>query len=238
MTTSNTQNLTGFVLHQRKYRDTSLIVEFFSREAGRVSLLFKGVRRPVKKSGVSLSDLRLFQRLSVQKIGRGELPLAKVIDSAFTPKVLEGYEAIIGLYVNELMVRLTGRFEVMTELFDAYERWVAEVLDQGFLQAGLREFELTLLSELGYGIDFGVDAANGGEIDPDQWYHYRPGSGFAPAVDAGVRSFKGDELLGLAMGTMTVAGAQIVKQVVRQATHELLEGKPLRSRDLLEKARL
>jgi DNA repair protein RecO (recombination protein O) len=238
MTTSNTQNLTGFVLHQRKYRDTSLIVEFFSREAGRVSLLFKGVRRPVKKSGVSLSDLRLFQRLSVQKIGRGELPLAKVIDSAFTPKVLEGYEAIIGLYVNELMVRLTGRFEVMTELFDAYERWVAEVLDQGFLQAGLREFELTLLSELGYGIDFGFDAANGGEIDPDQWYHYFPGSGFGPAVDAGVLSFKGDELLRLAMGTMTVAGAQIVKQVVRQATHELLEGKPLRSRDLLEKARL
>ena len=238
MTTSNTQNLTGFVLHQRKYRDTSLIVEFFSREDGRVSLLFKGVRRPVKKSGVSLSDLRLFQRLSVQKIGRGELPLAKVIDSAFTPKVLKGYEAIIGLYVNELMVRLTGRFEVMTELFDAYERWVAEVLDQGFLQAGLREFELTLLSELGYGIDFGFDAANGGEIDPDQWYHYFPGSGFAPAVDAGVLSFKGDELLRLAMGTMTVAGAQIVKQVVRQATHELLEGKPLRSRDLLEKARL
>ena len=238
MTTSNTQNLTGFVLHQRKYRDTSLIVEFFSREAGRVSLLFKGVRRPVKKNGVSLSDLRLFQRLSVQKIGRGELPLAKVIDSAFTPKVLEGYEAIIGLYVNELMVRLTGRFEVMTELFDAYERWVAEVLDQGFLQAGLREFELTLLSELGYGIDFGFDAANGGEIDPDQWYHYFPGSGFGPAVDAGVLSFKGDELLRLAMGTMTVAGAQIVKQVVRQATHELLEGKPLRSRDLLEKARL
>jgi DNA repair protein RecO (recombination protein O) len=50
MTTSNTQNLTGFVLHQRKYRDTSLIVEFFSREAGRVSLLFKGVRRPMKKA--------------------------------------------------------------------------------------------------------------------------------------------------------------------------------------------
>ena len=122
MTTFNDKNLTGFVLHQRKYRDTSLIVEFFSREAGRVSLLFKGVRRPAKKSGVSLSDLRVFQKLSVQKIGRGELPMAKVIDSAFTPKVLEGYEAIIGLYVNELMVRLTGRFEIMTELYDAYER--------------------------------------------------------------------------------------------------------------------
>ncbi len=238
MTTFNEQNLTGYVLHQRKYRDTSLIVEFYSREVGRVSLLFKGVRRPTKKANTNqLSDLRLFQKLSVQKIGRGELPLAKVIESAFSPKTLTGYEAIIGLYVNELMVRLTGRFEAMTELFDAYERWVAEILGQGFLPAGLREFELTLLSELGYGVDFGFDAVSGGEIDPDQWYRYIPGSGFAPALEENALSFKGDELRRLATGTMTTAGAQIVKQVVRQATHQLLEGKPLRSRDLLEKVR-
>ena len=66
MTISETDCLTGYVLHTRKFQETSLLVEFFSRDEGRGSLLVKGIRRQQKKQLSSRAELHLFRKLSVQ----------------------------------------------------------------------------------------------------------------------------------------------------------------------------
>ena len=81
MTTSDAGPVTGYVLHTRKYHDTSLIVEFFSRDQGRCSLLFKGIRRQQKKQLSHRAELHLFRKLSVQRLSRGELAAAKILEN-------------------------------------------------------------------------------------------------------------------------------------------------------------
>ena len=87
MTISDPMMLAGYVIHTRKFRDSSLIVEFFSREQGRIGLLFRGARKASskKKPTIGAAELTLFRELSVLQVSRGNLPLAKVVDSAPRP---------------------------------------------------------------------------------------------------------------------------------------------------------
>ena len=60
----------AFVLHTYPFRETSLIVEAFSRDFGRVSLLARGARRPRS----ALRGLLLaFQPLELAWAGKGEV---------------------------------------------------------------------------------------------------------------------------------------------------------------------
>jgi DNA repair protein RecO (recombination protein O) len=58
----------AYVLHVHPYRETSLIVEAFSRAHGRVALIAKGARRP---RSVLRGVLIAFQPLAVGWSGRG-----------------------------------------------------------------------------------------------------------------------------------------------------------------------
>jgi DNA repair protein RecO (recombination protein O) len=60
----------GFVLHSYPYKETSLIVDVFSRDHGRIALVAKGAKRPHSKlRGV----LQTFQPLSVGWSGKAEV---------------------------------------------------------------------------------------------------------------------------------------------------------------------
>ena len=60
----------GFVLHSHAYRETSLIVDLFLRERGRVSAVAKGARRPTSALRPVLLQ---FQPIEFRLSGRNEL---------------------------------------------------------------------------------------------------------------------------------------------------------------------
>ena len=109
----------AYVLHHRPYRDTSRIVELFSREHGRLTLFARGARGPKSRTA---SLLQPFVPLLVSWRGHGDaaqLTGAELVaggSPGLPPAVL-----MSGFYLNELLLRLTTRDDAHPELFDAYD---------------------------------------------------------------------------------------------------------------------
>jgi DNA repair protein RecO (recombination protein O) len=145
--------LSAFVLHQHDWSETSLIVEFFTRERGRVVAAAKGAKRPYSQLRPVLMP---FQRLNVQ-FGK-----APADDSAevFNLRSAEwagglpmtgGPALFASFYLNELLLKLLARQDAHPLLFDMYADTLQAMsrADESGTQAALRAFELVLLRELG-----------------------------------------------------------------------------------------
>src|SRR5436190_21809640 len=90
----------GFVLHAYPYKETSLIVEVFSRRFGRVGLLARGARRPRSAMrGVLLS----FHPLHLTWTTSTELGTLISADWGGGQSSLEGIGLMCGFYLNELL---------------------------------------------------------------------------------------------------------------------------------------
>ena len=219
----------SFVLHTRKYRDTSLLVEIFSRDEGRYTLVARGAR-----SRKPRYHLQLFAPVLVSTYGRGELKTARDIEANGSGYLLAGRNLMIALYVNELLYRLVGKYEPLPEVFDRYKKLINLLQAKEFPIAMLREFELSLLSDLGYGISFDVEAGTGDPIRQDCRYRFVVEDGFhylaeGAAVD---RAVEGKYLLAIAEGNIDAKADGIAKWVIRQSVDQLLNGSPLHSRKL------
>ncbi len=217
----------AYILHSRKYRDTSLIVELLTEQDGRVAAVYRGARSK-KKSGV----VQPFTPLLVSYMGRGELKTITRLDIG-NMNHLVGENLLLGLYANELMVRLCHKFERSPMLFSAYQRLLLGLVSGSNMIHALREFELSLLTELGYGISFDVDASSGSDIDPNVFYRYVPDEGFHPLLSGTGNSYKGEQLLKISAGDYVGSDvANIAKKIIRQSLNHLLGDKPLKSREL------
>ena len=149
---------------------------------------------------------------------------------------LVGENLLIGLYANELLIRLLAKFETMPTLFAVYQQLLLSLSTQTEVIVALRNFELTLLSELGYGISFDLDALNGEAIKADVYYRYVANEGFHPmAHDTSNAVYKGEHLLAIAAGKLTGdAQAVCARNIIRVSINALLAGKPLKSRELFQ----
>jgi DNA repair protein RecO (recombination protein O) len=167
----------GFVLHTYPYKETSLIVEAFTRSFGRVALLARGARRPRSAMrGILLS----FYPLRLSWSGSAELATLLSAEWAGGHHPLAGRGLMCGFYVNELVLRLLPRDDPHETLFDFYHQSLNE-LSSGAEQApALRSFEKRLLAELGYAPLLERDAASR-PIEPGQKYVYEPERGPVPA---------------------------------------------------------
>jgi DNA repair protein RecO (recombination protein O) len=162
----------GYVLHTYPYKETSLIVEAFTRRFGRVAMLARGARRPRSAMrGVLLSfhPLRLSWSL-------GELGNLIGAEWAGALRALGGRGLMCGFYLNELVLRLLPRDDPHEALFDAYSHALVQLADPGSPSPILRSFERRLLVELGYAPLLERDAASR-PIDPEQSYVYEPERG-------------------------------------------------------------
>ena len=168
----------AYVLHTYPYKETSLIVEAFTRDFGRVALLARGARRPRSAMrGVLLSfhPLRLGWTASAEL---GTLISAEW-SGALQPagRHLSGRALMCGFYLNELLLRLLPRDDAHEALFEVYGESLRQ-LSQGIAQASvLRSFEKRLLSELGYAPLLEREAVSGAPIDPARRYAYEPDRG-------------------------------------------------------------
>ncbi|KPK07043.1 MAG: hypothetical protein AMJ64_07830 [Betaproteobacteria bacterium SG8_39] len=167
----------GYVLHSYAYKETSLIVEVFSRRWGRLGLLARGARRPRS----AMRGLLLgFHPLRLSWSASAELGTLTAVEWASGRPALAGIALMCGFYLNELLLRLLPREDPHERLFDAYEAGLAR-LSEGHAPAGvLRSFERRLLAELGYAPLLEQEAASGLPVDPQRSYRYEPELGPVP----------------------------------------------------------
>jgi len=164
----------GYVLHTYPYKETSLIVEAFTRRHGRVALLARGARRPRSAMrGVLLA----FYPLRLGWSGSAELATLVSAEWAGGLPPLAGRALMCGFYLNELILRLLPREDAHEALFDAYGEALARLAGAERVPALLRSFEKRLLAELGYAPMFDRDAQSGAPIEPTGSYVYEPDRG-------------------------------------------------------------
>jgi DNA repair protein RecO (recombination protein O) len=163
----------GFVLHTYAYKETSLIVEAFTRRFGRVSLLARGARRPRSAMrGVLLS----FQALSLSWSASTELGNLTGAEWSAALRPLRGRGLMCGFYLNELLLRLLAREDPHEALFDYYDDALLRLAAETDFASILRNFEKRMLAELGYAPVLERDAASQ-PIDPAARYVYEPERG-------------------------------------------------------------
>jgi DNA repair protein RecO (recombination protein O) len=197
MTKRRADHQAGYVLHTYPYKETSLIVEAFTRNFGRVALLARGARRPRSAMrGVLLS----FQPLSLGWSASTELGNLIAAEWAGALQPLGGRGLMCGFYLNELLLRLLPRDDPHELLFEVYGESLRQ-LSGGQPQASvLRAFEKRLLSELGYAPLLEREALSGAPIDPSRRYVYEPDRGPMPSMNPSSQnlSVSGQTLLDLA----------------------------------------
>ena len=163
----------GFVLHTYAYKETSLIVEAFTRKFGRVALLARGARRPRSAMrGVLLS----FQALSLSWSASTELGNLVGAEWSQALRPLRGRGLMCGFYLNELLLRLLAREDPHEALFDYYDGALLRLAVETDFASILRNFEKRMLAELGYAPVLERDAASR-PIDPAARYVYEPERG-------------------------------------------------------------
>lgn len=218
----------AYLLHTHPYSETSLILDVFSRDHGRVPMLARGARRPrAALRGVLIG----FQPLELGWFGAGEVKtLAKAEWLGGVP-LLNGRCLLLGYYLNELLMKLLPREDAHPALFDAYEAALL-ALSHGAADAPeLRRFEKSLLREIGYGLSLDQDAA-GQAIKPDDRYLYLVERGAVMARgDEGVPTLAGKTLLDMAADDYTDIRTQAEsKTLMRQLIAHHLAGQSLQSR--------
>jgi DNA repair protein RecO (recombination protein O) len=219
----------AYVLHQYAYRDTSRIVEVFTSEHGRLSLFARGAR--AQKSPLK-GVLRPFQRVLVSWSGRGEACQlhAAEIDGFSTHLAAE--RLMSGFYLNELLLKLTERFDPHPEVFASYAACVTQLCSGEPEEPALRRFEKHLLHDLGYGLDLGT-TGEGAPVDPNGYYRFALQSGALPCVAEAPGAVYGQSLADLAAGHFSGARSlKDAKRVLRAAIDACLDGRPLKSRQV------
>jgi DNA repair protein RecO (recombination protein O) len=230
----------AYILHTRAYRDTSLLLDIFSQEHGRISLVARGAKGLRSRfKGV----LQAFCPLLISWQGKTELMTLTSAEFNGVAQSLQGGALICGLYLNELLVRLLHRYDPHPRLFQVYQETLAGLqacyVDSSHdLQRLLRLFEKRLLSELGYALQLDCEGQDHLKIKPEQYYYFDPINGLFSAVQThGVDStkhlFLGESLLALNVERLDEKNTlRDAKRLLRMALAQLLGSKPLRSREL------
>jgi DNA repair protein RecO (recombination protein O) len=224
----------GFILHTHPYRETSLIVELFSRDHGRLALVAKGARRPASAfRGVLLG----YQPLLVDWSGGGEVKTLVRAEWRGGQPMLAGKALLCGYYLNELLIRFLPREDAHPELFDCYAGVIAQLPGNTRFEALLRHFELSLLEQMGYGVPLTHEADSDRPVEAGCDYRYiiERGPVRADERDADEALVSGQTLLDMAAGVFE--GARTLgqsKQLLRMLIGHHLGGQPLQSRRMFK----
>lgn len=160
----------GFVLHSFPFRETSLVVEAFTRNHGRISLVARGARRPRSALRGVLSS---FQPLLLSWSGKSELRTLIRAEWEGAYVVLGGETLMCGFYLNELLLKLLARDDAHEQLYDAYQGTLMALSEGRERESVLRRFELRLLEEMGYAVILDQEADSGTSVLADQRYVYQ-----------------------------------------------------------------
>lgn len=219
----------ALLLHRRPYRNTSLLLEAFTQEHGRVGLVARGAQRS-RQRGL----LQPFAPLLLSWSGRGELATLNSAEEAGLYRPVPPGRLLSAWYVNELLLRLLARNDPHPGLFEPCRQVLAALAEEADEQRSLRVFEKRLLAELGYGLQLDREAQTGVPIDPGAEYSYLPEYGPVrrQAGQGGV-VVSGRGLLALGREQWDAPELLLeAKRLTRAAIDAQLDGRPLKTREL------
>lgn len=223
----------AFLLHHRPFRDSSLLLDVVTLRHGRLALVARGARAARSRlKGL----LRPFLPLRLSWHLRGDLGTLTGAELDRRPVSLAGEALLSGYYLNELLLAFLHRHDPQPDVFNAYRRSV-EALGAcaGNPAAFLRQFELELLSLLGYGVVLDRDAVSGAALEPAGRYEYRMEQGpVGVQKTEGEMVFKGDQLL--AIGERRFEDPAVLRdagRLLRTVLAHHLGGRELKSRKVL-----
>ena len=236
-TPARQDNQPAYVLHTYAFRESSLVVEAFTRSQGRVAMIARGAKRP--RSALR-GTIMAFQPLVLSWSGRGELRLLLRAEWQGGQARLQGKALLCGFYLNELLLKMLPREDPHEQLFLDYQLALARLPDEPDAGAVLRRFEKALLRELGYAVPLDRDGVSGESIDPARHYAYEPDRG--PVALNGVAHsglvLAGQTLLDIVRDDYSDPRTlQQAKALMRLLISHRMEQKPLNSRRIFEELR-
>ncbi len=224
----------GYVLHSRPYRETSLLVDIFSQNYGRFSLVAKGIKRKSAQSQRAI--LQPFTLLNIEFSGRTDLKTLCHAETIGILKRLDGRAVACGYYINELITRAIQEWQENPALFNQYHHAINSLVSDNPLSAVLRSFEVALLTELGIAPDWSLDIA-GNPIKANQDYFYNLEHGFEPVVQSNTiehthKCFAGAAIIALGSGHFSDSQEKNCQQITQMLLRQIIGQKPLESRKL------
>ena len=221
----------AYVIHRRDYQNTSLLLELFTPEEGRLPAIAKGAKSG-RASRAAL--LQPFTPLLVSVRGRGEIKQLLKVEPDGRSFALQGERLYCGFYLNELLMRLLERRDPFPILFHRYMETLVRLADSTPADQVLRDFEIDLLQELGYGLLLDQTADTGEPILPEQRYHYEIEQGpLILSKGTKEQSIDGRTLLCLHnREPLDQQAANEAKRLLRRVLAFYLGDKPLKSREL------
>jgi len=222
----------AFVLHARSWRETSLLVETFSRSHGRLGMIARGARRPKSRMRGLLQP---FMPLLLSWRSRGELATLTGAETGGVVLPPAGSALVVGFYLNELVLRFLHRHDPEPTLFDHYRAALDAISQGNDPEPALRIFEKRLLQAAGYALELEREARSGLAIEPDARYRYTTDAGPEPwsdGTDTGV-CVRGMTLLALAREDLADRRAlREAKRLLRSIIDEHCGGRAFASRSL------
>jgi DNA repair protein RecO (recombination protein O) len=237
-----------YVMHRRPFKENSLLIDLFSLEFGRLSVVAKSV---TKKGSSGAAALQVFTPLLLSWRGKSDLKTLSSYEVPTAATRLKSTSLYCGYYLNELMLYLLPEHEPFIQIFDAYTGAIALLQNSTRYDSILRHFEVRLLLELGLAPDFSVDSASKA-IEADRRYRLNSDSCFEvmgslsvavnQSEDIARKGVSGATLLWLSdIGKRDYAEVdespiirREAKWLMRILIEQALNGRPLKSREMIK----
>ena len=224
----------AFLIHSRPYTDSRMLVDIFSEKFGMISGVY---RLPRYRKNMSLPWQ--FLPIYVRWTGRHALKTILNLEQLRSTAPLKGVALYCGFYINELLLRLLPKDEPHQKLYSIYSKTIEKLGLNHALnnEICLRQFELTMLQELGYGLDLSVDC-EGGEISYNEniYYIFEPEKGFVKIRnegDSAPDAISGATIADMAIERFDAAQVRLsTKKICRKMINHLLGDTLLKSREL------
>jgi len=221
----------SFVLHRRPFKESSLLIDFFTINDGKISLVARAGRgRKNSQSAI----LQPFTLLNVAFSGRGGLKSMRQVEAISNSLPLIGRSLYASFYLNELLYRLLPAEQANPALFSHYQNALLGLAKKYDLEPLLRRFELDLMQCLGNIASLSYCSDTLDAIHPERIYKYVPHVGivssiYKMAVD---NAFYGRDLLAFEQREFNSQNLAAAKRFCRQILLPYLGNKPLKSREL------
>jgi DNA repair protein RecO (recombination protein O) len=219
-----------FILRSNPYRDTSLLLDMFSRDAGKITCVAKFSKGKGTRTKGMLEPFRL---LEASWTGKGEVFTLFHADETYRYPLKQA-NLVRAVYINELLLRSLWQHQPQPELFASYQQTLVRLEDPADIMA-LPLFELDVLASAGYLLNLWHDDISGQDIHPQRRYRFRPDHGLYPDEGEG----KGVPIAGsllIALREPEVMNAEQrleLRHVLDHLLQVLLKGKTLNARRLI-----
>lgn len=170
------QKTSGIVLHKIRYSESSLIVKFYTRDLGLISVMLHGTGKKKSKSKSSLLQPLNILDLEIDHKEKREIHHLKDIRTAFIYNNIpfEINKSSVLLFLNEVLYRTIKEEETNEALFHFIKD---SLIAFDYLQAGYFNFHLYFLIKLsGF---LGFNPMNNYDPESNKYFHLQEGN-FAP----------------------------------------------------------